>query len=112
MKLFKEINLLEQIDQFIRLKATGTPAQLAEKLGISEREVYRIVAELRSKDIKIAYCKQRCSYYYENDTFMKFQACVVENGKERKIHGGQNNFDFLENKFQTARFWQWAGSSL
>jgi hypothetical protein len=106
MKLFKEINLLERIDQFIRLKATGTPLQFAERLGISERELYRIIADLRSNDIKIAYCKLRCSYYYENETFLKFQACVVENGKERKIHGGENNFIFFENNSPTAKFWQ------
>ncbi len=106
MKFFKEMNLLERLDQLIRLKATGKPCELAERLGISERDVYRIIAELRSMDIKIAYCKSRRSYYYENETFLKFQASVIENGKERKIIGGENNFDFFENNFHTARFWQ------
>lgn len=112
MKLFVEINLLERLDQLIRLKATGTPCELAQRLDISEREVYRIIADLRSKDVKITYCKKRQSYFYENDTFLKFQASVIENGKERKIIGGENNFDFFENNFLTARFWQWGLSSL
>ncbi len=112
MKLFEEINLLERLDQLIRLKATGTPCELAKKLELSEREVYRIIAELRLKDIKIAYCKKRCSYYYENETFLKFQAHVIEDGKERKIMGGENIFDFSENIFQTAKFWQSDDSTL
>lgn len=106
MKIFKEINLLERLDQLIRLKATGTPCELAERLEMSEREIYRIISELRAMDIKIVYCKQRRSYYYENETFLKFQASVIEDGKERKIMGGENMFNNFENIFQTARFWQ------
>lgn len=106
MKLFVEINLLERLDQLIRQKATGTPFELAERLGKSEREVYRIISELRSLGVKIAYCKKRQSYFYENETFLKFQASVIENGKERKIIGGENNFDFFENNFHTAKIWQ------
>ena len=112
MKLFEEINLLERLDQLIRLKATGTPLQLAKRLKLSEREVYRIIAELRSMDVKIAYCKQKRSYYYENETFLRFQACVIENGQERKIRGGENIFNFFENNFQTANFWQWQDTPL
>lgn len=112
MKLFEEINLLERLDQLIRLKATGTPCQLAKRLEISEREIYRIIADLRSRDIKIAYCKQRRSYYYENETFLKFQACVIENGKERRLLGGENIFDFFENISHTAKFWQCEYSTL
>ena len=112
MKLFEEINLLERLDQLIRLKATGTPYELAKRLDLSEREVYRIIAELRSKDIRIAYSKQKRSYYYENETFLRFQACVIENGKERKIIGGNNNSDFWKNIFHTAKIWQCDGSTL
>ncbi len=108
MKLFEEINLLERLDQLIRLKATGKPSELAKRLGLSERDLYRIIAELRSMEIKIAYCKHRRSYYYENETFLKFQASVVENGQERKIVGGENIFAFFENNFQTANFRQCA----
>jgi hypothetical protein len=112
MKLFEEINLLERLDQLIRLKATGTPSDLANRLDLSEREVYRIIAELRAKDIKIAYCKQKRSYYYENETFLRFQACVIENGKERRLLGGENIFDFFENIFHTAKIWQCEHSTL
>ena len=112
MKIFEEMNLLERLDQLIRLKATGTPYELAKRLELSEREVYRIIAELRSKNIKIVYCKQKRSYYYENETFLKFQASVIENGKERKIVGGGNIFNYFENNFHTARFWQCEDSPL
>ena len=106
LKLFKEQNMLEQLDQLIRQKATGTPAELAKRLKMCERDLYRLIAELRTYDIKIAYCKHRCCYYYEVETFLKFYTCVIENGKERKIVGGENNFYNFENNFQTDRFWQ------
>jgi hypothetical protein len=110
--ILEQLNLLERIDQLIRLKATGTPKQLADKLELSEREVYRIIAELKERDIKIAYCKQRCTYYYMEETILKFQMCVIENGKERKLIGGENLTLLYENYFPTDKIWQSGLSSL
>ena len=69
MVLRRHINRLQQLDQLIRMKATGTPAQLAEKLGISERAWYKIKDELvQDFSIPIAYCKVRQTYFYEEES--------------------------------------------
>jgi len=44
------------------LKGTGTPAELAVKLDISERSVKRIVKEIREEGIYIRYNSTRKSY--------------------------------------------------
>ena len=104
--LLKEMNRLEHLDRIIRTKVKGTPEQIAKRLSMSERGLYREIAELRKEGIKIAYCKTRHCYYYEVETFLKFQASVIENGKERKIFGGENNFTFFEEIFYTDKKWQ------
>ena len=105
MKLFEEINLLQRLDQFIRLKATGTPCELGEKLGISKRQVYRYIDDMKEMGLNIAYCKQRNSYFYKEDTFLKFKMSIIKNGEENKIIGGQNNSTLYESFFQSDKKW-------
>ena len=65
MPLKKRIDRLQQLDQLIRMRATGTPSQLAYKLGISESAWYKIRDELiQDFSIPIDYCKVRKTYYY------------------------------------------------
>jgi hypothetical protein len=91
MKIFEDINLLEQLDQLIRLKATGTPLSLGERLGLSKRQIYRYIAGMKeAMGLKIGYSKKRGSYYYKQETFLKFKVYAIENGQERKIIGGEN----------------------
>ena len=59
MKFLEQMQLLERIDQLIKLKATGTPAELAARLGVSERTVYNILETLRDLGVAINYNKQR-----------------------------------------------------
>ena len=65
MLLSTYINRIEQLDQLIRLKATGPPEELAEKLGITVRQWYRLRKELVDEwNFPIAYSTERKSYYY------------------------------------------------
>lgn len=72
MKLLDQIRNLERIDQLIRLKATGTPTELAKKLKVSERTVYYFLNTLRDFGIDIIYCKHHQSYCYETRVFIIF----------------------------------------
>jgi transcriptional antiterminator len=102
MKLFEEISLLERLDQLIRLKATGTPCELALKLNLSDRQVRRIIEELKDLGMPIEYCKRRQTYYYKEDVFMKFEIAVINGNDKRKIIGGEKiNIDLFKNIFQT-----------
>jgi DNA-binding transcriptional regulator GbsR (MarR family) len=95
-----------------RLKATGTPCELASKLGISKRQVYRYIDDMKEMGLKIEYCKKRKTYHYQEETFLKFKMVALENGVERKIIGGENNFNFLELFLQSAKKWHSTYSSL
>jgi predicted DNA-binding transcriptional regulator YafY len=81
-KLFpKMVDKLHRIDQLIRMKATGQPHELANRLEISPSTLYEYIDVMRSVLLApIRYCHNRRSYIYE---------------KEGKLHiGFKNNQKF------------------
>ena len=64
----KEIfHRLSRIDQLIRIKGTGTPGELAGKIGISERSTYEYIRLMKDFGAPVLYSRQRKSYYYKED---------------------------------------------
>jgi biotin operon repressor len=97
MKFFEYIELLQRLDRLIRLKATGTPQNLGEKLKMSERQARRIIDEMKGQGLPISYCKQHQSYYYESEVFMKFEIVAVMGDERKKIVGGEKkDSNFLD----------------
>jgi ribosomal protein S25 len=56
-----------RIIRLVKLKSTGTPSQLAEKLGISVRSVKRIIRELKEEGEVTRYDHHRMSYVNSED---------------------------------------------
>lgn len=92
--LFDDLFLLQRIDQLIRMQATGTPVQLASRLEVSERKLYRLLEELKDQGFPIAYDKQKECYYYETAVKIEFSVVV---GQERLvfIQGGEKKMDIF-----------------
>ena len=61
------LNLLREVDQYIRRKGTGSPPELARKIGISERSLYDYLKVLKELGAPIRFSRQEHSYYYEID---------------------------------------------
>lgn len=61
------LNLLLQLDQFIRLKGTGSPSEFARKLGISERSLYEYLKVLKDLGAPVKWSRQDKSYYYSTE---------------------------------------------
>lgn len=72
MSLTKYINRIDQIDQLIRMKATGNPENFAEKLRLSKSMLMENLKELKELGAPIAYCSYRCTYYYISECKFKF----------------------------------------
>lgn len=60
-------NLKVRILRLADLKSTGSPDDLAFRLGISKRSVKRIVSEIRYEGLNIKYCHLRKSYVTEKE---------------------------------------------
>ena len=86
----KLTNRFTYLDSLVRRYATGTPAQLAAKLGLSERGWYKLRDELvNDLNVPLAYCPVRKTYYYTFDGELVFQLRRrLENDDMSKLEGG------------------------
>lgn len=99
---------LERLAHMIQRKSTGSPEQLAEKLGVSVRTVANLLDQLRNWGAEIEYCRERCSYCYTHPIELSFTIIKCPE-KSSKIKGGQKKIiDFLFD----ADFLRWRGASL
>ncbi|QEH42200.1 HTH domain-containing protein [Chitinophaga sp. XS-30] len=62
---------LQRIDHLIQTKATGTPSNLADKIGISERCVYKYLNLMKDFGAPIKFSNARQSYYYDEEGYFK-----------------------------------------
>lgn len=92
MTFIEKIRLIERLDGLIQGRATGSPKQLSEKLGISERCKYDIINLMKNMGAPINYCNVSTRYYYEGE--VEFQ--IGFGNKNRNITGGINIFSPLQ----------------
>jgi biotin operon repressor len=95
IKIFDDLFLLQRVDHLIRTCATGTPEQLADRLGCCERDVYRLLADLRDQGFPIAYDRQADTYYYIEPVKLHI-SIVVGSEKLLTIQGGEKKINFFE----------------
>lgn len=67
MTKFEKENLKNRILRLATLRGTGTPADLATRLGFSERSIKRIIRELRDEGNEIRYCQTRGTYVLDRN---------------------------------------------
>ncbi len=89
-QLTKQISLIERIDQLARLHATGTPTELASRLGISKAKLYRVIDVMKELQAPIVYNIARQSFEYEEAVRFKcgFYVKVLPEGDAISINGG------------------------
>lgn len=95
MSLCSYLNRIRRLDHLIRRKSTGTPGELAEKLDISERWLYKLLRELREElGCPIGYDYYRRSYVYKEKgrVVMEFEKTLSPEEK-RMISGGNYRGD-------------------
>lgn len=64
MSLSDYIERINKIHYLLVSANTGTPAQLAKKLNISERRLYEIIEDLKNDKVPILYSRKMKTYYY------------------------------------------------
>lgn len=78
MGIMRKLEKLQRLDQLIRLQCTGTSAELARKLEISQSTLYELFSLAKKLGAQITYNNCSCTYEYERP--MKF---VVGFGVDR-----------------------------
>ncbi|THH42077.1 hypothetical protein [Neolewinella litorea] len=64
MSMIKQLDRLRRMHTLIKFRRTGTPEDFAERLGISQSLLFRLLNELKNLGAPIAYCHLRRSYTY------------------------------------------------
>lgn len=91
MALYDYLNRIERLDVLIRQKRTGSPQELAGKLGISERWLYIFLDELKTElNCPIKYDRRRRSYVYKLPGKISIGfVCEIGEQQLRKVSGGE-----------------------
>ena len=64
MNIIKYLDRIKKMDDLIRRKATGTPEEFAEKMGLSRIALLKYIKLLKEMNAPIEYDYNRRSYHY------------------------------------------------
>ena len=105
MKTIKQLEQLRKAHQLIKQENTGTPSEFANKLNISNRQIYNITDYLKEIDAPIEYNRKTETYYYTTtfDLLVNVSVQVLIEDEVRNIYAGST---FLNENFLTARLLQ------
>ena len=73
MSLIKYIERIRHIDSLICRRATGTPEEFANKLGIRRSTLFLSLQEMRELGVDIRYSCIQQSYYYADNRRIKIK---------------------------------------
>jgi predicted DNA-binding transcriptional regulator YafY len=67
MNVIESVERLNRLHLLIKREATGSPAELAKRFGVCERQIYYLIDELRECGASIHYSRKKLTFYYDND---------------------------------------------
>ncbi len=63
--LLTHLELIERMDQLVRMQSTGSPYELCARLGISRTKLYRMLAVMKALGAPLLYDVSVQSFVYE-----------------------------------------------
>ena len=104
-KLINQIELIERVDQLIRLRATGNPRRLAERFDVSESTIYRLIETIKDLGAPVEFNLNHQSYIYTDEVnFMcGFFAKEFSRVEYKKVNGGFQTMSTFLNNFITVK---------
>ncbi|HMM02564.1 MULTISPECIES: HTH domain-containing protein [unclassified Dysgonomonas] len=99
MKISEHIERLKLIQKLVQEEKTGSPDELANRLGISRGTLYSLIDELQSYNVSISYSRKKQSFIYNDDTALeiKYSIKLLNNDELTEISGGCSTFSLLYN---------------
>lgn len=100
MNLSQTIERLQVLHSLISQRKTGTPEQLAKRLGVSRSCLYNLIEELRVFQMPILYSRKIESFYYEKEVKfdLNLEIRIMNNENLININGGNLTF-FVPSNF-------------
>ncbi len=67
MSLLKNAERIKKIDRRIRMRATGTPLELAQTIGVSRSRLYQLLNEMKALGAPLEYDRESQTYFYHGE---------------------------------------------
>ena len=103
MNFLQNVNRMEKLHTLIIQRKTGTPQELAERLGISRACLYILIDEFNALNLPVSYSRKYETFFYEREvklTILFKVEEIVNDNELREITGGCINYflpsDFLD----------------
>lgn len=99
MKFVEQIERLQYLDELIRKKSTGSPQQLAKRIGLSRSQLYNLIGYLNDMGMEVRFSRVRNSFYYssQNKEFeIKFSIKIITGDESQTIYGGGMCFHYSD----------------
>jgi len=87
----REIERIQMLDKLVVNRRTGSPAELAKRLGVSRSQLYLIIEYLKDMGLIISYSRKINSFYYEENSRLsiEFHFKVISDEEGKIIYGGK-----------------------
>ena len=82
MNLIRNLNRVERLHQLILAEKTGTPQEVAKRLGISKSALFIIIDELNSLNLKVSYSSKYETFFYDKE----LKRTILEETEVMRIH--------------------------
>lgn len=104
MEFIKQIERLQLINKLIREERTGSPEELALRLGISRRQLYVYVEYLKDMGLDIQFSRRLNSFVFacQKQVRIDWKFEILENTQITNVNGGKN---FQSLNFKTYVFY-------
>ena len=91
MEFIKQIERIKLLNKLVKEERTGSPEELAVRLGVSRSKLYLILEELRDHDVCIRFNKKINTFEYEacRGINLEFSFRILRQDEEKIINGGK-----------------------
>jgi len=91
MKLVERFERIKKMNGLIRSGHTGTPAEFAVTMGLSQSHLFRCIHELEQYGMDVRYSRSLQTYFYGNDNELTviYSLKLIADSKTKEIIGGK-----------------------
>ena len=90
MNFIRQIERMQLLNKLIREQRTGSPEELAERLGVSRRQLYAYLEYMKDFGLDICFSRKVNSFMYGDEKEIKIDLNiqVLKASEARQIQGG------------------------
>jgi len=86
--ILKAKDQLERLHQLIESGSTGSPAELAQRLGVTDRTVRNYISQLVKLGAPVEYSRSSQTYYYKHPVALRFTFEPLNTSAQETSGGG------------------------